>query len=47
MTNKTLEDLNGGEEPNARRAIEMLLDSENISGFGLKFLLENKKDLLL
>ena len=43
----TLAELNGGEVPDIAEAVSLLMDSNNICNFGLKFLLQWRKDLFL
>lgn len=44
---QSLKDLNGGEEPDVTDAVNLLMDANNITNFGLKFLLQWRKDLFL
>lgn len=43
----SLAELHGGEVPNIAEAVQLLMDAQNVCNFGLKFLLQWRKDLFL
>ena len=42
---QTLEQLNGGTKPSVQEAIALLIEGDNVTNFGLKFLLTQRRDL--